>query len=135
METVATAAPRISLEALQSSINTTGNQNTTKILSCDDILTLPVPPVRVKVYSVEEMLKICHDRSVFQYLFCSDSLIVTSVKNFYIILYRWVLGLISNFEYLMHLNTLAGRSFVDWAAYPVFPWYVALNLFVPFCKI
>lgn len=65
METVATAAPRISLEVLQSSINTTGNQNTTKILSCDDILTLPVPPVKVKVYSVEEMLKICHDRSVF----------------------------------------------------------------------
>jgi hypothetical protein len=22
----------------------------------------------------------------------------------------------------MHLNTLAGRSFIDWAIYPVFPW-------------
>jgi WD repeat and FYVE domain-containing protein 3 len=35
---------------------------------------------------------------------------------------RWGSGEISNFEYLMHLNTLAGRSFLDWAIYPVFPW-------------
>ena len=36
---------------------------------------------------------------------------------------RWVVGRISNFEYLIHLNTLSGRSFLDWAIYPVFPWY------------
>lgn len=28
----------------------------------------------------------------------------------------------SNFEYLMHLNTFAGRSYNDWGQYPVFPW-------------
>ncbi|EGC29360.1 hypothetical protein DICPUDRAFT_159064 [Dictyostelium purpureum] len=34
---------------------------------------------------------------------------------------KWQSGLISNFEYLMHLNTLAGRSFNDLTQYPIFP--------------
>jgi neurobeachin-like protein 1/2 len=32
---------------------------------------------------------------------------------------------ISNFQYLMHLNTIAGRSFNDLGQYPVFPWVIA----------
>jgi hypothetical protein len=32
---------------------------------------------------------------------------------------------LSNFEYLMHLNTLAGRSYNDLGQYPVFPWVLA----------
>lgn len=32
---------------------------------------------------------------------------------------------ISNFEYLMILNTLAGRSYNDLTQYPVFPWVLA----------
>ncbi|KAG9396610.1 Beige/BEACH domain [Carpediemonas membranifera] len=35
---------------------------------------------------------------------------------------RWVQGRISNFEYILALNMLAGRSFRDVAQYPVFPW-------------
>ena len=31
----------------------------------------------------------------------------------------------SNFEYLMRLNLLAGRSFNDITQYPVFPWVLA----------
>ncbi|RLN66957.1 hypothetical protein BBJ28_00011449 [Nothophytophthora sp. Chile5] len=38
---------------------------------------------------------------------------------------RWVHGDISNFAYLMHLNTLAGRSYNDLTQYPVFPWVLA----------
>ena len=34
-------------------------------------------------------------------------------------------GEISNFEYLMCLNTLAGRSYNDLMQYPVFPWIIA----------
>lgn len=34
-------------------------------------------------------------------------------------------GEISNFQYLMHLNTLAGRSYNDLMQYPVFPWILA----------
>lgn len=32
---------------------------------------------------------------------------------------------ITNFEYLMALNTLAGRSYNDLTQYPVFPWVLA----------
>ena len=34
-------------------------------------------------------------------------------------------GEISNFQYLMHLNTLAGRGYSDLTQYPVFPWVFA----------
>uniref|UniRef100_A0A3B5BGB8 WDFY family member 4 n=1 Tax=Stegastes partitus TaxID=144197 RepID=A0A3B5BGB8_9TELE len=34
-------------------------------------------------------------------------------------------GEISNFEYLMHLNTIAGRTYNDLMQYPVFPWVLA----------
>ncbi|XP_001983501.2 neurobeachin-like protein 1 isoform X2 [Drosophila grimshawi] len=38
---------------------------------------------------------------------------------------RWVNREISNFEYLMYLNTIAGRSYNDLSQYPVFPWILA----------
>jgi len=38
---------------------------------------------------------------------------------------RWVNGEISNFAYLMFLNTLAGRSYNDLTQYPVFPWVLS----------
>jgi hypothetical protein len=34
----------------------------------------------------------------------------------------WQHGEITNFEYLMFLNSCAGRSFLDLTQYPVFPW-------------
>ena len=37
---------------------------------------------------------------------------------------KWVSWKISNFEYLMQLNILAGRSFNDLSQYPVFPWTI-----------
>ena len=37
----------------------------------------------------------------------------------------WLEGKISNFEYLMDLNTTSGRSFNDLTQYPVFPWILA----------
>jgi hypothetical protein len=38
---------------------------------------------------------------------------------------RWVRREISNFEYLMYLNTFAGRSYNDITQYPVFPWVLS----------
>lgn len=38
---------------------------------------------------------------------------------------KWVRGEISNFHYLMLVNTLAGRTFNDLTQYPVFPWVLA----------
>ena len=38
---------------------------------------------------------------------------------------KWENWEISNFEYLMHLNHAAGRSYHDITQYPVFPWVIA----------
>ncbi|KAJ0819058.1 putative transcription factor WD40-like family [Helianthus annuus] len=38
---------------------------------------------------------------------------------------RWSRWEISNFEYLMQLNTLAGRSYNDITQYPIFPWVLS----------
>jgi hypothetical protein len=38
---------------------------------------------------------------------------------------RWQKGEISNFHYLMIVNTMAGRTFNDLTQYPVFPWILA----------
>eukprot|EP01038_Epipyxis_sp_PR26KG_P006296 gene6296-8672_t len=37
----------------------------------------------------------------------------------------WMQHKISNFDYLMYLNLIAGRSFNDLSQYPVFPWIIA----------
>ena len=37
---------------------------------------------------------------------------------------KWVDREISNFEYLMQLNTISGRTYNDLAQYPVFPWVI-----------
>ncbi|RCK60725.1 Beige 1 [Candida viswanathii] len=38
---------------------------------------------------------------------------------------KWKMGEMSNFYYLMIINTLAGRTFNDLSQYPVFPWVIA----------
>ena len=38
---------------------------------------------------------------------------------------KWLRGEISNFDYLMALNTISGRSFNDLCQYPVMPWIIA----------
>ncbi|KAH8816858.1 hypothetical protein F5884DRAFT_237214 [Xylogone sp. PMI_703] len=38
---------------------------------------------------------------------------------------RWSKGEMSNFHYLMLVNTMAGRTFNDLTQYPVFPWVLA----------
>ncbi|XP_069741447.1 WD repeat- and FYVE domain-containing protein 4 isoform X2 [Narcine bancroftii] len=41
------------------------------------------------------------------------------------VIQKWQKGGMSNFEYLMYLNTLAGRTYKDLMQYPVFPWILA----------
>ncbi|XP_065200473.1 neurobeachin-like protein 1 isoform X2 [Planococcus citri] len=38
---------------------------------------------------------------------------------------KWVNREITNFDYLMQLNTIAGRTYNDLSQYPVFPWILA----------
>lgn len=37
----------------------------------------------------------------------------------------WVEGRVTNFDYLLHLNMLSGRTYNDICQYPVFPWVLA----------
>jgi hypothetical protein len=46
----------------------------------------------------------------------ADLLKTTGMTN------KWVNREISNFDYLMVLNTIAGRSYNDLSQYPIFPW-------------
>lgn len=48
-----------------------------------------------------------------------------SSSTFLAITKKWRIGEMSNFYYLMALNTLAGRTFNDLTQYPVFPWVIA----------
>ncbi|KAF0993131.1 hypothetical protein HZS_1002, partial [Henneguya salminicola] len=38
---------------------------------------------------------------------------------------KWSKGFISNFEYLMFINTIAGRTYQDISQYPIFPWILS----------
>jgi factor associated with neutral sphingomyelinase activation len=41
------------------------------------------------------------------------------------VLREWQNGMISNYDYLLALNSAAGRTFHDLSRYPVFPWVIA----------
>ncbi|KAI8901954.1 hypothetical protein BC833DRAFT_49211 [Globomyces pollinis-pini] len=55
--------------------------------------------------------------------FNSSNLSVSLAKSDYT--NRWIRREISNFEYLMALNTFSGRSYNDLTQYPVFPWILS----------
>ena len=55
----------------------------------------------------------------------STSLSLLPSPSFPTLLLHTQNGEMSNFQYLMHLNTLAGRSYNDLMQYPIFPWVLA----------
>jgi hypothetical protein len=61
--------------------------------------------------------------SSFSNILRLTSLFDTSTLND--LVQKWGRGEISNFQYLMHLNALSGRSYNDVTQYPVFPWILA----------
>lgn len=48
-----------------------------------------------------------------------------NTPNFFLATKKWRSGELSNFYYLMTINTMAGRTFNDLTQYPVFPWVIA----------
>ena len=52
-----------------------------------------------------------------------DTLVLEDIKEDNMTL-QWQNGIISNFDYLMYLNSAADRSFNDLTQYPVFPWVI-----------
>ena len=51
--------------------------------------------------------------------------IITHIAIFNLTIFSWQQGEITNFEYLMELNKLAGRTFNDLMQYPVFPFILS----------
>lgn len=39
----------------------------------------------------------------------------------------WIRNKMSNFDYLLHLNRISGRTFADLNQYPIFPWVINFN--------
>ena len=70
----------------------------------------------------ESVVGISKDESAASEGFSLGLFSVSSEKN---ITNLWEKGTISNFQYLMYLNTLAGRSYNDLMQYPVYPWILA----------
>lgn len=40
---------------------------------------------------------------------------------------NWLSGRLSNFAYLMELNSAAGRTYNDLMQYPIFPWVIRVR--------
>jgi len=55
----------------------------------------------------------------------AGTLIAMAFKGAKSMTQQWQEGEVSNFTYLMYLNTLAGRSYNDLTQYPVFPWVLS----------
>lgn len=49
---------------------------------------------------------------------------MTAEQSIFNLTQLWVDGGLSNFDYLLHLNSYAQRSFQDLTQYPVFPWVI-----------
>jgi hypothetical protein len=75
--------------------------------------------------SPAKILKVIVDRrpSNLREYFAGSSQVLARKKKH--ITEAWKKRQISNFEYLMELNTIAGRSYNDLSQYPVFPWIIA----------
>lgn len=61
----------------------------------------------------------------FTYKLSNNTVRICSIVLKWVFIVSHKRGEISNFQYLMHLNTLAGRSYNDLMQYPVFPWILA----------
>ncbi|EGG18026.1 BEACH domain-containing protein [Cavenderia fasciculata] len=54
---------------------------------------------------------------------CKNVLNVNLEQKNYLL--KWQNGIISNYEYLIYLNSAAGRTYSDLTQYPVFPWVLS----------
>lgn len=66
-----------------------------------------------------------HPDSIFSLYGSSISFAKTMSNLKARIVSQWVNGKMTNFDFLMQINNLAGRSFNDLTQYPVFPWVIA----------
>lgn len=76
--------------------------------------------LRRQIYQKIMSLKLPGMKSVFLHL--SPSTTPPEILKESKLTEKWVTREISNFDYLMMLNTIAGRTYNDLNQYPVFPW-------------
>lgn len=65
-----------------------------------------------------------YDRDVIKKFF-SDKVEEKNDYKFELLTQRWNEGSLTNYEYLIELNKLSGRTYNDLMQYPVFPWILA----------
>jgi len=93
---------------------------------------------KVKNEKVEKILSKCNKYEIVGLLYFSFFFFSLRPRNLSRIIKLWQSGVLSNFDYLLHLNYLAGRSFNDptsktnlfhflifFRHYPVFPWVLS----------
>lgn len=66
-----------------------------------------------------------HDREQVLQLLSSTATCVTDREFLTQVVEEWLQGKMANYDYLLALNSAAGRSFHDLSRYPVFPWVLA----------
>lgn len=62
---------------------------------------------------------------VYDKLIAQEDVKESEIESIDQIMNKWRCGIISNFEYLMYLNSQTHRSFNDLTQYPIFPWIIA----------
>ena len=62
--------------------------------------------------------------TVFDYIENHAPNIEKEIRNIDSYKKRWVNGNMSNFDYLIYLNLISGRTFNSLAQYPIFPWII-----------
>uniref|UniRef100_U5EY84 Putative neutral sphingomyelinase n-smase activation associated factor n=1 Tax=Corethrella appendiculata TaxID=1370023 RepID=U5EY84_9DIPT len=102
--------------------------------------TTPIPSTSLLVFNSNSSSNLPHDsninllyvsfrnesdRNTFYERTCeqNDLQIVEQIPES--ITLQWQNGLLSNYDYLLYLNSLADRTYQDLTQYPVFPWIVA----------
>uniref|UniRef100_A0A0N4Z392 Beige/BEACH domain containing protein n=1 Tax=Parastrongyloides trichosuri TaxID=131310 RepID=A0A0N4Z392_PARTI len=86
-------------------------QKFTTISKCDDLSKQALTPLNVsnKRFAYGEQIA---------------GTFINSIMGQQSMTQKWVKGEISNFEYLIYLNTVSGRSYNDLSQYPIFPWII-----------
>lgn len=65
------------------------------------------------------------DRETLEKFFSDKMVQCPDTQKLALLIQQWREGQLTNWEYLMMLNQMSGRTFHDLMQYPVFPWILA----------
>ncbi|KAL9905520.1 lysosomal-trafficking regulator mauve isoform 2-T7 [Glossina fuscipes fuscipes] len=70
-------------------------------------------------------LQNCEDWKIMRDVFCDKIVVPPDQSKLLLITQQWREGLLTNWEYLMSLNQISGRTYNDLMQYPIFPWILS----------